>query len=129
MSVPSETARIDKWLWTVRVFKTRGQATAACRAGGVCLNARPVKPAHAVPVGATITVRLGLVTRTLRVLALPPGRVGAKLVPAACEDLTPAGEYAKAKAAPVAQFLARARGAGRPTKRDRRRMERLRGEF
>lgn len=129
LSVPGQTGRIDKWLWTARLFKTRQMATTACRAGEICISSRPVKAARDVQAGEIVTVRLGLVTRTLKVLAVPAGRVGAKLVPAVCEDLTPAAEYAKARAAPVSQFLARAKGAGRPTKRDRRKIERLLGEF
>ena len=117
--------RIDKWLWGVRLFKTRALATTACRAGSVLINDLPVKPARDVHAGELVVVRQGLITRTLRVVAAPASRVAAKQVPAFCEDLTPAAEYEKARRQPVQQFLARAKGSGRPTKRDRRAIERL----
>jgi len=117
--------RLDKWLWAVRIFKTRSLATDACRAGGVAVNDQPAKPARDVRVGETVTVRQGLVTRTLRVVGTPPARVGAKLVAEFCTDLTPAAEFEKARVHRVQQLLAREKGAGRPTKRDRRLLDRL----
>lgn len=122
-----ETVRIDKWLWCVRLCKTRAAATAACRAGSVLINDAPVKPARELKVGEIVTVRQGLITRTLRFVAAPVSRVAAKKVPEFCADLTPPEEFAKARPSPVEQFLAREKGAGRPTKRDRRRLDTLLG--
>jgi ribosome-associated heat shock protein Hsp15 len=123
--VSDAAARLDKWLWAVRVFKSRALATDACRAGSVRIRDEPVKPAREVHAGEVVMVRLGLVTRTLRVLAAPPSRVGAKLVAEFCTDLTPPEEFEKARAHRVQQFLAREKGSGRPTKRDRRRLDQL----
>lgn len=125
MSFVSERARIDKWLWCVRLFKTRSLATAAVRAGSVLVDDQPVKPAREINVGETVTVRQGLITRTLRMVAAPASRVAAKQVPAFCADLTPAAEFEKVRTQRVQQFLAREKGAGRPTKRDRRRLDQL----
>jgi len=125
-----ETARrerLDRWLWAVRLFKTRSLATDACRSGTVAVNGQTAKPSHAVRSGETIGVRQGLIQRTLRVLAVPAGRVGPKLVAAFCEDQTPPEEFEKARTHRVQQILARARGSGRPTKRDRRLIDRLFG--
>lgn len=120
-----EAARLDKWLWAVRVFKTRALATEACRAGRVEVNELPVKPARAVRLGDTVVVQQGVVQRTLRVVGSPPSRVGAALVPDYCTELTPPEEFAKAREMRVQQILARAPGTGRPTKRDRRQQDRL----
>lgn len=127
MPLPADptTGRIDKWLWTVRIFKTRGLATEACRAGSVAVGGVPAKPAREVKGGETVTVKQGLITRTLVVLAIPPRRLGPKMVPSCCQDQTPPEEFAKGREQPVQHFLAREKGAGRPTKRDRRAIERL----
>jgi ribosome-associated heat shock protein Hsp15 len=117
--------RIDQWLWAVRIFKTRGLAGSACRAGSVTISDQIAKPARNVQPGEQITVRQGLVLRTLRVVAVPRSRVGARLVPVYCTDLTPPGEFEKAKEHRVQQLLAREKGSGRPTKRDRRMQDRL----
>jgi len=122
---PTADARLDKWLWAVRLFKTRALATDACRAGSVDLGGQPVKPAREVHPGEIVTVRQGLVTRTLRVVASPPGRVGAKRVPEYCLDLTPPAEFEKLREHRLQQVLAREKGSGRPTKRDRRAIDRL----
>lgn len=117
--------RLDKWLWAVRVFKTRSLATDACRAGSVAVNEQPAKPGRNVHAAEIVTVRQGLFTRTLRVVAVPRSRVGAKLVAEFCTDLTPPAEYEKLRERSVQQFLAREKGSGRPTKRDRRLLDRL----
>ena len=127
MAFSPAAERIDKWLWAVRIFRTRSLATDACRAGSVTVNNQPVKPARDVRAGEVVVVRQGLIHRTLKVLGIPPSRVGAKGVVAYCEDQTPPAEFAKARAQRVQQFLARARGSGRPTKRDRRLIDRLLG--
>ena len=123
-----QAERIDKWLWTVRIFKTRGLATEACREGCVAIGGAAAKPAREVRLGEVVTVKQGLITRTLVVRAIPLRRQGPKLVAEFCEDLTPPEEFAKGREQPVQQFLAREKGAGRPTKRDRREIERFLGE-
>jgi len=119
------TDRLDKWLWAVRIFKTRGLAADACRAGNVQVGGQSAKPSRDVRGGETITVRQGLITRTLIVRGVPLRRVGPKLVAGFCEDQTPPEEFAKARKEPVRQFLAREKGAGRPTKRERREIDQL----
>jgi ribosome-associated heat shock protein Hsp15 len=121
------TARLDKWLWTVRLFRTRSLASDACRAGSVTINDQPAKPAREVRTGETVRVQQGLVERTLRVLGMPRSRVGAKIVPEFCTDMTPPEEFSKAREQRVQHLLAREKGSGRPTKRDRRRLDDLLG--
>lgn len=120
-------ARLDKWLWAVRVYKTRSLATDACRAGSVEVNGLAAKPARDVQAGDRVEIKLGLIRRTLVVKGVPRSRVGAVKVPEYCTDLTPPEEYEKARAQPVQQFLARDKGSGRPTKRDRRLLDELLG--
>ena len=119
--------RLDKWLWSVRVFKTRAEATAACRAGKVLIGELEAKPGRDIHVGETVTVRVGAVTRTLKVAGLPRSRVGAKQLPAYLADRTPPAEYERAKQAGIEHLLARERGRGRPTKKERRDMGELFG--
>jgi ribosome-associated heat shock protein Hsp15 len=119
------SARLDKWLWAVRLFKSRALATDACRAGSVTINDLPAKPGRDVHAGETVCVRQGLMTRSLKVSGVPRSRVGAKLVAEFCTDLTPASEWEKVKVQRVQQILAREKGRGRPTKRDRRMLDRL----
>ncbi|GAB1489766.1 hypothetical protein MASR2M8_22200 [Opitutaceae bacterium] len=109
----------------VRIFRNRSLATEACRSGSVEIGGQLAKPARDVRVGDVITVRQGVVLRTLVVRGAPASRVGAKLVAAFVEDRTPPEEFAKAKRQPVEHLLARERGSGRPTKRDRRLLDRL----
>src|SRR5271170_2262673 len=87
--------RIDKWLWAVRIFKTRAAASQACRHGHVLISGSPVKPSRDVRIDETIVVRQGETTRTLKVLAPLEHRVGASLAPDYVKDLTPAPEYQK----------------------------------
>ena len=109
----------------MRIFKSRSLACDACRAGSVAVNELPAKPARDVRPGETVTVKQGLVLRTLRVVDVPRSRVGAKLVPNFCTDLTPKEEFDNGRAQSVQQVLAREKGSGRPTKRDRRLLDRL----
>jgi ribosome-associated heat shock protein Hsp15 len=120
--------RLDQWLWAVRVFKTRSRATDAIMAGRVKMNGAAAKPASEARPGAIVTARIDLVTRTLRVIGAPRARVGAKLVAQFAEELTPPEEFEKRRRpfSPVAG--AREKGAGRPTKRERREIDELRGE-
>ena len=115
--------RLDQWLWAVRVYKTRTRATEAIKGGHVKVGGEPVKPAHEVKPGQEMTARVGALTRTLRVVGLPPSRVGANLVPDFAEDLTPPEEYERLREMASQSNGFRQKGAGRPTKRDRRRME------
>ena len=117
--------RIDKYLWSIRVFKTRSEATDACKGGKIRVNGADTKPSKMVKVGDTIVARKGAVTYTYRVLELIDKRQGAKLVPNYAENLTPPEELAKLRAPIETFFLKRDRGAGRPTKKDRRQMEAL----
>src|ERR1041384_2078965 len=96
MTTPAKgAARIDKWLWAVRLFKTRRLAAGFCRGGRVVINDLPAKPARDVRMGEIILIKQGLVTRTVQVIGVPPARVGAKWVANFCTDLTPAEEFAK----------------------------------
>ena len=117
--------RIDKWLWAVRLFKTRSLATAACAAGHVKVDGQPIKPARPVRVGEIISARAGNLHRTIKVTALLGRRVGAKLVPNYAEDLTPPEEYERVRelnANSRPALLNYPRGMGRPTKKQRRLM-------
>jgi ribosome-associated heat shock protein Hsp15 len=117
--------RIDKYLWSIRVFKTRSEATDACKGGKVRVNGNDIKPSRDVKVGDVIVVRKGAVTYTYKVLALIDKRQGAALVPNYAENLTPQEELDKLRAPVETFFLKRDRGAGRPTKKDRRQMDAL----
>lgn len=126
-AIPLSAGRLDKWLWAVRIFKTRSLASDACRAGSVTVNEQAAKPARDVRPGETITVKQGLVLRTLKVLDVPRSRVGPKLVANFCSDLTPPEEREKARENPLRHMLEREKGSGRPTKRERRLLDRLLG--
>lgn len=117
--------RIDKYLWSIRVYKTRTDATDACKGGKVRVNGSDTKPSKSVKVGDVIVARKGAVTYTYKVLELIDKRQGAKLVPRYAENLTPQEELDKLRAPVETFFLKRDRGAGRPTKKDRRQMEDL----
>ncbi len=116
------STRIDKWLWAVRLYKTRSLATAACTAGKVRIGDQPVKPSRAVRVGEILTAVTGHVTRTIKVLGIIDRRVGAKLVSEHLEDLTPPAEYERARDEAKSAGL-RPKGMGRPTKKQRRSLE------
>ena len=117
--------RIDKYLWSIRVFKTRSEVTDACKGGKVRVNGADTKPSKNVKVGDVIVVRKGAVTYTFKVLQLVDRRQGAALVPSYAENLTPEEELAKLRAPVETFFLKRDRGTGRPTKKDRRQMDDL----
>ncbi len=112
--------RLDQWLWAVRLFKTRGLAVEAIKGGHVKINGVATKPAHESKPGEMVTARIGIITRTVRVLAAPHSRVGAKLVAQFAEDLTPPEEFEKQRAFDLRAEGVRPKGAGRPTKRERR---------
>lgn len=121
--------RIDKYLWAIRAFKTRSEATDACNGGKVKLNEMSVKPAKAVRPGDVISVRKGAAQFTWRVIDTLEKRVGAPLVPQYAENLTPQSELDKLRAPVETFFLKRDRGMGRPTKKDRRTMDALWAEL
>jgi ribosome-associated heat shock protein Hsp15 len=116
--------RVDAWLWAVRIYKSRTLATAACRAGHVRINGERVKASATVVAGMTVVVRQGGRDRVFEVLQLLSKRVGAEVAAAAYLDHTPK-ELPRDVGAP--QFAVRDRGSGRPTKRERREIDRLRG--
>lgn len=120
-----EEVRIDKYLWSIRVYKTRTDATDACKGGKVRVNGADTKPSKQVKVGDMIVARKGAVTYTYKVIQLIDKRQGARLVPLYAENLTPPEELAKLRAPVETFFLKRDRGTGRPTKKDRRQMEDL----
>lgn len=120
-----EEVRIDKYLWAIRAYKTRSEATDACKGGKIRVNGNDIKPSRNVQVGDVIVVRKGAVTYTYKVLQLIDKRQGAKFVPEYAENLTPPEELAKLHAPVETFFLKRDRGAGRPTKKDRRQMDSL----
>lgn len=120
-----DAIRIDKWLWAVRLFKTRSQAADACKGGKIKIGGNNVKPAREVKVGEEISISLVVFMKTVRVKAILKNRVGAKLVPDYMEDLTPQSEYDKQKMHNEINIEYRDRGEGRPTKKQRRVIERL----
>lgn len=120
--------RIDKWLWAVRLYKTRSQAITACRAGHVKVNGESVKPSHDVRLQEIITAKTGIITRTVKVIGFTENRVGAKIVPNFLEDLTPPSEYEKPREINLVPWYLREKGMGRPTKKDRRLLDQFRAK-
>ena len=120
-----DSIRIDKYLWAVRIYKTRSEATEACNGNKVRIGGVPAKPGKAVKIGDTVEVHKGPATLTYKVLQLASSRMGAQLVPDYLEDLTPESEQAKFHAPRETIVLHRDKGAGRPTKKDRRELDHL----
>jgi ribosome-associated heat shock protein Hsp15 len=112
--------RIDKWMWATRIFKTRTIAVEACKKNRVMINNLAVKPSRMVKVGDIIQVRKPPVTYSFKVRDLTANRVGAKLVPDYLENITPPEQYEILELQKINGFIDRARGTGRPTKKDRR---------
>lgn len=123
--VPVEPVRIDKFLWAVRIFKTRSLAADACRLGRVTIDDRPVKPSRDVKIGDIIRVLKDEVVRRYKVLQPLAFRVGAAKVREFAEDLTPPAALKAAGREIPRPFGIRPKGSGRPTKKDRRQMERF----
>jgi ribosome-associated heat shock protein Hsp15 len=119
--------RIDKWLWAVRVFKTRSLATDACRNGRVTIGGQPVKPSREVRIGETIVVQKDEMTRTFKVLGILEQRVGAQVAKQYVEDLTSPSEFEKKRERNFLPPMHRPKGAGRPTKKDRRALDSFSG--
>lgn len=120
-----EKVRIDRWLWAVRLFKTRSQAAEACRGGKVHIEDEKLKPSRNIRVGELIKVSKEGILREVKVVGLLLKRVGAKEVPSYMEDLTPPERFEQQRETFAQTVLKRDSGLGRPTKRDRRDIERL----
>ena len=118
-----EEARIDKWLWASRIFKTRSIAADACKNGRVTVGNVTVKPSRMVKVGETISVRKPPITYSFRILKTIEQRVGAKLLPEIYENVTSPEQYELLEMTRISGFVDRARGTGRPTKKDRRSLD------
>ena len=118
-----EEARIDKWLWAARIFKTRTLAADACKNGRVTIEGVHVKPSRLVKVGETVSVRKPPITYSFRILKTIEQRVGAKLLPEIYENVTAPEQYELLEMTRISGFVDRARGTGRPTKKDRRSLD------
>jgi len=118
-----ETARIDKWLWAARIYKTRSIAADACKNGRVTIDGVNVKPSHTIKAGVVVSVRKPPVTYSFKVLKCIEQRVGAKLLPEVYENVTDPKQYEILEMSRISGFVNRARGTGRPTKKDRREMD------
>jgi ribosome-associated heat shock protein Hsp15 len=116
----ADIARIDKWLWASRIFKTRSIAADACKNGRVSIGGMNVKPSRPLKVGEVVDVKKPPVTYSFRVLKCIEQRVGAKLVPEIYENVTDPKQYELLEMSRISGFVNRARGTGRPTKKDRR---------
>ena len=121
--------RIDKYLWAIRIFKTRTLAADACKAGRVKLDGNNIKPSHEVKVGEVYNVSKGIDKKTIKVTGLLENRVDAKTAVNFYEDITPEEETVAFKSMFHAPVLKRDRGTGRPTKRDRREIDGLKDDF
>lgn len=124
----ADEVRVDKWLWAMRVFKTRTVATEACKKGRVVIGGTAVKPSRPIKVGDIIDVRKPPITYTFRVKQLTQNRLGAKLVDGYLENLTPQSQYDMLEMTRISGFVDRQKGLGRPTKREGREMARFREE-
>jgi ribosome-associated heat shock protein Hsp15 len=113
-------ARLDKWLWAVRIFKTRSIAADACKKGRVSLNGTQVKASHSVKVNDVVQVRKPPITYSFKVLQAIEKRVGAKLVPQMMKNVTTPDQLELLEMSKISGFVDRAKGTGRPTKKDRR---------
>ncbi len=129
MAEASEKLRIDKYLWAIRAFKTRSLATEACKAGRVKLNGQNVKPSAVVKIGETYSVQKGIERKVIKVIGLLERRVDAKTAVQFYEDHTPVEETYAFKSTFHAPVLKRDRGAGRPTKKDRREIDDLKSDW
>ena len=116
-------ARIDKWLWAARLYKTRSLAAEACKNSRIHINGATAKPSRTVKDGDEVSVRKPPVTYTFRVLQAIEKRVGAKLLPQILENITPSEQYEMLEMSRISGFVDRARGTGRPTKKDRRALD------
>ena len=116
-------ARIDKWLWAARIFKTRSIAADACKNGRVTIGGTTVKPSRPLKEGEVVSVKKPPVTYSFRVLKCIEQRVGAKLIPEIYENVTDPKQYEILEMSRISGFVDRARGTGRPTKKERRALD------
>ncbi len=126
---PKNEVRIDKWLWAVRLFKTRTIAIEACKKGRITIKGITIKPSRMIKVGDVIEVRRPPVTYSFEVLALAENRMGAKLVPEFMRDVTSASQLEILELSKITGFVDRARGTGRPTKKDRRDLDQFAEDY
>lgn len=115
--------RVDKWLWAVRLYKTRSIAAEACKKGHVSMNGVNLKPARTIKVGDVVQVRKSPITLSVKVLQTIENRVSAKLVSEMLQDVTPPEQYELLEMSKISGFVDRARGSGRPTKKERRSLD------
>lgn len=126
MSSPQE-ARLDKWLWAARIYKTRTLAADACKNGRITINGATAKPARTIKPGDVVGVKKAPVTYSFRVKQAIEKRVGAKILPDILENITPPEQYEMLEMSRISGFVDRARGTGRPTKKERRALDRFQG--
>ena len=119
----ADIARIDKWLWAARIFKTRSIAADACKNGRVTIGGVNVKPSHTVKAGEVVSVKKPPITYSFRILKTIEQRVGAKLLPEIYENVTDPKQYELLEMSRISGFVDRARGTGRPTKKERRALD------
>lgn len=121
--------RVDKWLWAVRVYKTRSIAAEACKKGHVVVRDRVVKPSFLINEGDVVQVKKSPVVYSFKVLKCAESRMAAKFVPEFMENVTPAEQYELLEMNRISGFIDRARGSGRPTKKERRDMDNFIEDF
>lgn len=119
----STEARLDKWLWAARIYKTRTLASDACKNGRITINGAQAKPSRTVKTGDEVGVKKAPITYTFRVLSPIEKRVGAKLLPEILENITAPEQYELLEMSKISGFVDRARGTGRPTKKERRALD------
>ena len=115
--------RIDKWLWSVRLFKTRTLAAEACKKGKITLGNLPVKASRNIRIGEVIQIKKPPITYSFKVIAFPSSRLGAKLVPEYMTNITSPDQYEILELSKTSGFIDREKGTGRPTKKDRRALD------
>lgn len=128
-SEDKKEVRLDKWLWAVRLFKTRSIAAEACKKGRVMIKEIPAKPSRMIKTGDVVQVRKPPVTYSFEVLDVTENRMGAKLVPLFMKNVTPASELQILELSKATGFIDRARGTGRPTKKDRRELDQFSEDY
>ncbi|MBK5722603.1 RNA-binding S4 domain-containing protein [Dysgonomonas sp. Marseille-P4677] len=126
---PKSEVRIDKWLWAVRLFKTRSIAIEACKKGRITIKGIAIKPSRMIKIGDVIEVRRAPIVYSFEVLGLSENRMGAKLVPGFMKDVTPASQLEILELSKMSGFVDRARGTGRPTKKDRRELDQFAEDY
>ncbi|MBD8388508.1 RNA-binding S4 domain-containing protein [Dysgonomonas sp. BGC7] len=129
MKEPKNEVRIDKWLWAVRLFKTRSIAIDVCKKGRIMIKGTNVKPSRMIKIGDVIEVRRPPITYSFEVLNLTENRMGAKLVPEFMRDVTSPSQLEILEMSKMSGFVDRARGTGRPTKKDRRELEQFTEDY